>query len=115
MFEKEAKEYADNYHCTDSVKVVLFNAFKSGAEYALEKGKAKVYKWIYMKDINLDEELDKYNGGKLYIWKVKIISDKGNVEFEGFHAGSWSDLIYEACAYQVKCFKKIKPPKELEV
>jgi hypothetical protein len=112
MTNKElAKEYAfTHYGDTDNDgnpltdDIIMQRTFLDGL-------KADRSQWIYMKDINSDEEFDKHKGGKLYIWKVKTINDKGNVEFKGFHAGSWEDLIYETYAYQVECFEKIEPPK----
>lgn len=37
MFEKEAEEYAENFYCTKSVKDLLANTWRKGAEFGYNK------------------------------------------------------------------------------
>jgi len=130
MFEKEAEEYTvenvcsscyfekpcenkcEAFGCADS-KTYVLKAFKDGAEF----GYNKANEWHYMKDVQCYEDLHfppKEEKGRVLIWKVQVITEKGVKKPVCYHCGSYDDLWYEMNAYHVIAWKEIVPPKEIE-
>jgi hypothetical protein len=123
MFEKEAEEYADTKHCKKcsshcEKKCILvkddYETFKQGAEF----GYNKANEWHYMKDVNCYEDLhfppEEEEKGRVLIWKVQVITEKGVRLPVCYHCGSYGDLWYEINAYHVIAWKEIVLPKESE-
>ena len=123
MFEKEAEEYGekdlggkylssvvakDKLH---AYKLGQHDGFIAGAEF----GYNKANEWHYMKDVNSYEDLhfppEEEEKGRVLIWKVEVITEKGIKEPVCYHCGSYGDLWYEINAYHVIAWKEIVLPE----
>ena len=123
MFEKEAEEYGekdlggkylssvvakDKLH---AYKLGQYDGFTAGAEF----GYNKANEWHYMKDVNCYEDLhfppEEEEKGRVLIWKVEVITEKGIKEPVCYHCGSYGDLWYEINAYHVIAWKEIVLPE----
>jgi len=113
MFEKEAKEYAEDfekeYHTAYGA---CLDSFRDGAEF----GYNKANEWHYMKDVNCYEDLhfppEEEQKGRVLIWRVQVINERGIKQPACYHCGSYGDLWYEVNAYHVIAWKEIVLPKE---
>ena len=122
MFEKEAEDKAfEKYPLSDRCDRIDLErnfkyeeGFKDGAEF----GYNKANEWHYMKDVNCYEDLhfppEEEEKGRVLIWKVEVITEKGIKEPVCYHCGSYGDLWYEINAYHVIAWKEIVLPKESE-
>ena len=119
MFETEAEEWVKTKG-TDAMTCLKENigwddvceqAFKDGAEF----GYNKANEWHYMKDVNCYEDLhfppEEEEKGRVLIWKVEVITEKGIKEPVCYHCGSYGDLWYEINAYHVIAWKEIVLPE----
>ena len=128
MFEKEAEELANKKLCSERIcyNHCNFNSpkhhrcgewhrcyecAKEGAEF----GYNKANKWHYMKDVNCYEDLhfppEEEAKGRVLIWKVQVITEKGIKRPVCYHCGSYDDLWYEMNAYHVIAWKEIVLPE----
>jgi hypothetical protein len=112
MFKKEAEKWVENnLHSTEEDYI---KAFKDAAEF----GYNKANEWHYMKDVNCYEDLhfppEEEEKGRVLIWKVQVITEKGVRLPVCYHCGSYGDLWYEINAYHVIAWKEIVLPKEIE-
>ncbi len=117
MFEKEAEEYADKNSGIRSLPIHeayargLEEGFQDGAEF----GYNKANEWHYMKDVNCYEDLhfppEEEQKGRVLIWKVQVITEKGIKQPVCYHCGSYDDLWYEMNAYHVIAWKEIVLPE----
>lgn len=111
MFETELEEWADKmYPCDGQAQRYLIE----GAIF----GYNKANEWHYMKDVNCYEDLrfppEEEWKGKLLIWKVQVITEKGVKKPVCYHCGSYNDLWYEINAYHVIAWKEIVLPTKEE-
>lgn len=77
----------------------------------------KANEWHYVKDVNSYEDLHfppEEEKGRVVIWKVQVITEKGIKQPVCYHCGSYGDLWYEMNAYHVIAWKEIVLPKENE-
>ena len=119
MFEKEAEEYAEGmakYY--ESAHGSIPSQFEKYLPKAVEYGYNEANKWHYMKDVNCYEDLhfppEEEEKGRVLIWKVQVITEKGIRQPVCYHSGSYGDLWYEMNAYHVIAWKEIVLPKESE-
>ena len=122
MFEKESKEYADEYRMSDDYSsaepydIGYANGLEIGFEKGAEFGYNKANEWHYMKDINCYEDLhfppEEEEKGRVLVWKVQVITEKGIKKPVCCHCGSYGDLWYEINAYHVIAWKEIVLPEE---
>ena len=121
MFEKEAEEYVNgkghehyNYlfeeHAGTPADFTRW-CFQDGAEF----GYNRANEWHYMKDVNCYEDLhfppEEDCKGRICIWKVQVITEKGIKQPVCYHCGSYDDLWYELNAYHVIAWKEIVLPE----
>ena len=116
MFEKEAEEWRNslNYEIdNDTFNNIVIPCIKFGYNKANE--------WHYMIDVNCEEDLhfppEEEEKGRVLIWKVQVITEKGVWLPICYHCGSYGDLWYEINAYHVIAWKEIvlpELPKESE-
>ena len=112
MFEKEAEEYRkdlkSNFFLSEPQLDLACQGFKDGYNKANE--------WHYMKDVNCYEDLhfppEEEQKGRVLIWKVQVITEKGIKQPVCYHCGSYDDFWYEMNAYHVIAWKEIVLPKE---
>ena len=116
MFEKEAEEWADKEF--EKYKSLEWYARKNNFQKGAEFGYNKANEWHYMKDVNCYEDLhfppEEEEKGRVLIWKVQVITEKGIKRSVCYHCGSYGDLWYEINAYHVIAWKEIVLPKESE-
>jgi hypothetical protein len=120
MFEKEAEEMAEEYYY--KTYPVTLNIGEEERKKAVTDiflaGYSKANEWHYMKDVNCYEDLhfppEEECKGKLLIWKVQVITEKGVKLPVCYHCGSYGDLWYEINAYHVIAWKEIVLPKEIK-
>ena len=117
MFEKEdfdkymrdSEDYYDNREPMTERK--LYQLWKDGAEF----GYKKANEWHYVKDVNCYEDLhfppEEEEKGRVLIWKVQVITEKGIKEPVCYHCGTYGDLWYEINAYHVIAWKEIVLPE----
>ena len=107
MFEKESEEYAKDYSSRLERKL----GFQDGAEF----GYNTANEWHYMKDVNCYEDLHfppkEEEKGRVLIWEVQVITEKGVRLPVCYHCGSYGDLWYEINAYHVIAWKEIILPE----
>lgn len=118
--EKEAEEYYEDVtvgtfqECKENFADAVLTAYKDGAEF----GYNKANEWHYMKDVNCYEDLhfppEEEQKGRVFIWKVQVITEKGIKQPVCYHCGSYGDLWYEINAYHVIAWKEIVLPKEVK-
>ena len=120
-YDKEiGKDYEYDFYSLTNLK----KAFEAG-QAELEQRKAKwqeqvqkANEWHYMKDVNCYEDLrfppEEEWKGKLLIWKVQVITEKGVKKPVCYHCGSYNDLWYEINAYHVIAWKEIVLPTKEE-
>ncbi len=118
MFEKEAEEIAKDiyiHHFDDDVNYPeVLKALTTGVQKGAEFGYNKADEWHFMKDVNCYEDLHfppEEEKGRVLIWKVQVITEKGIKEPVCYHCGSYGDLWYEINAYHVIAWKEIVLPE----
>ena len=122
------KECKSKEHCT--CKECSKEKWQNGAEFGYNKAfveadknlKAivtdfnKANEWHYMKDVNCDEDFqfpsEEEKKGRVLIWKVKVITERGTILPVCYHCGSYDDLWYEINIYHVIAWKEITLPEE---
>ena len=123
MFEKESQDYAMREVAPrqelyikgradiDSDYEKVKKIWQDGAEF----GYNKANEWHYMKDVNCEEDLhfppEEEEKGRVLIWKVQVITEKGVRLPVCYHCGSYGDLWYEINAYHVIAWKEIVLPE----
>ena len=79
----------------------------------------KANEWHYMKDVNCYEDLhfppEEEEKGRVLVWKVQVITEKGIKKPVCYHCGSYGDLWYEMNAYHVIAWKEIVLPELKEI
>ena len=116
MFEKEAVEYAEGmakYY--ESAHGSIPSQFEKYLRKAYLAGYNKANEWHYMKDVNCEEDLhfppEEEEKGRVLIWKVQVVTEKGFRLPVCYHCGSYGDLWYEINAYHVIAWKEIVLPE----
>ena len=125
MKEKEIRKLAEDYidSCTkksgfvilaDGIKGDFIDLFVAGFMKCLEINKPN--EWHYMKDVNSYEDLhfppEEEEKGRVLIWKVQVITEKGFKLPVCYHCGSYGDLWYEINAYHVIAWREITLPEQ---
>jgi len=112
MFEKEVEQWAatKRFNSYEQKQFAIAN-FKDGLGF----GYNEANEWHYMKDVNCYEDLhfppEEECKGRVLIWKVQVITEKGIKEPVCYHCGSYDDLWYEINAYHVIAWKEIVLPE----
>ena len=110
MFEKDAEELFKKKPLGYEMKPEL-EIYKDG----FKDGYNKANEWHYMKDVNCYEDLhfppEEEEKGRVLIWKVQVITEKGIKQPVCYHCGSYGDLWYEINAYHVIAWKEIVLPE----
>ena len=120
MFETEAIEKANEKYplpqVWNEIHYLTNKKYAEGFQDGAEFGYNKANEWHYMKDVNCEEDLhfppEEEEKGRVLIWKVQVITEKGIKKPVCCHCGSYGDLWYEINAYHVIAWKEIVLPEE---